>query len=80
MPKETPPRKPHRITLYIDRHGEFQWRRQAGNAQIVSASTEGYKTKADMLTNMITANADHLACPISDKTDSGAFLGRGALQ
>ncbi len=37
--------------FYKDNAGEFRWRRTAPNGQIVGASTEGYKKKADCLEN-----------------------------
>ena len=80
MPPETPPRKPHRITLYIDERGEYRWRRQAGNSFTVAASTEGYMTKAAMVDNMLTANADQLSCQVIDKAEGRNHLPRGALQ
>lgn len=80
MPPETPRRKPHRITLYIDDRGEYRWKRQAGNARIVAASTEGYTTKAAMVDNMVTANADQLACLVVDKAEGRNHLTRGARQ
>jgi uncharacterized protein len=31
-----------RVTVYQDDAGEWRWRRQAGNNEIISASGEGY--------------------------------------
>ena len=38
--------------VYKDKRGEFRWRRKATNGQIVGASSEGYKKKADCEANM----------------------------
>lgn len=80
MPKEMPARKPHRITLYVDNKGEFRWKRQAGNARVVAASTESFTTKSAMWKNLITANADQLSCVLSDQTDTGTYDSRGPLR
>jgi uncharacterized protein YegP (UPF0339 family) len=34
--------------VYKDRAGEFRWRLKASNGQIVAASGQGYKAKADL--------------------------------
>lgn len=38
--------------VYTDKRGEYRWRRKAVNGQIVGASSEGYKKKADCEKNM----------------------------
>lgn len=35
----------HRVVVYEDDHGEFRWRRLAGNNRIVASSGEGYGTR-----------------------------------
>lgn len=37
--------------IYQDNKGEWRWRRTAPNGQIVGASTEGYKNRADCVAN-----------------------------
>lgn len=37
--------------IYEDKKGEWRWRRTASNGNIVGASSEGYKAKADCVTN-----------------------------
>ncbi len=39
--------------IYPDNKKEFRWRRTAPNGQIVGASAEGYKNKADCIANAI---------------------------
>lgn len=41
-----------KFEVYKDKRGEFRWRRKASNGQIVGASSEGYKSKADCQKNM----------------------------
>lgn len=40
------------ITVYRDVGGDYRWRRQAGNGEVVGASTEGYEHRADALANI----------------------------
>ncbi|QPC43405.1 DUF1508 domain-containing protein [Kaustia mangrovi] len=44
-----------KLELYQDNKGEWRWRRYASNGQIVGASSEGYKARADAEAN---ANRD----------------------
>lgn len=37
--------------LYEDKRGEWRWRRTAVNGNVVGASSEGYKVKADAVSN-----------------------------
>lgn len=37
--------------IYQDSNGEWRWNRTAPNGEIVAASTEGYKNKADCVAN-----------------------------
>ena len=37
--------------IYKDGKGEYRWRRTASNGQIVGASHEGYKKRADCVAN-----------------------------
>ena len=37
--------------FYKDASGDWRWRRTAPNGEIVGASTEGYKNKADAIAN-----------------------------
>lgn len=41
-----------KFEVYQDKRGEYRWRRKASNGQIVGASCEGYKAKADAQANM----------------------------
>jgi uncharacterized protein YegP (UPF0339 family) len=56
-------------TLYKDKAGEWRWRRQSPNGEIVAASSEGYKNYADMLDNAIICGYPDLAGPEEDHTD-----------
>ena len=38
-------------TFYQDKNDEWRWRRTAPNGDIVAASTEGYKNRADCVAN-----------------------------
>lgn len=42
---------PDKWEFYQDKQGLWRWRRIAPNGQIVGASTEGYKNKADCEAN-----------------------------
>jgi uncharacterized protein YegP (UPF0339 family) len=42
-----------RWEFYLDKKGEFRWRRIAPNGNIVGASTEGYKLEEDCVANAI---------------------------
>jgi uncharacterized protein YegP (UPF0339 family) len=37
--------------FYTDKRGEHRWRRKAVNGNIIGASSEGYKSKADAEAN-----------------------------
>lgn len=41
-----------KFEVYKDKRGEFRWRRKSPNGQIVGASSESYKKKADCEANM----------------------------
>ena len=38
--------------IYQDKRGEWRWRRTASNGNVVGASCEGYKSRADCEANM----------------------------
>ena len=38
-------------SFYKDSRGEWRWRRVAPNSEIVGSSHEGYKNKADCISN-----------------------------
>jgi len=40
-----------KFEVYKDKRGEWRWRRQASNGNIVGASSEGYKSKKDAEAN-----------------------------
>lgn len=46
-----------KVTLYQDGGGEFRWRRQAGNAKIIT-SGEGYTRRSDVERGALRANLD----------------------
>ena len=37
--------------IYQDGRGEWRWRRTARNGEVVGASTEGYRNRADCVAN-----------------------------
>ena len=37
--------------FYVDKAGEWRWRRPAPNGKIVGASTEGYANRSDCVRN-----------------------------
>jgi uncharacterized protein YegP (UPF0339 family) len=41
-----------KFDVYRDKRGEYRWRRRASNGEIVGASSEGYKKRADCEANM----------------------------
>jgi uncharacterized protein len=51
--------------VYQDKKGEYRWRLKAGNGNILSKSSEGYKAKADCL-KCIENNRKSSDAPIVD--------------
>lgn len=43
-----------KFNIYKDKRGEFRWRLVTANGQIIAASGEGYKRKADCLSGIRT--------------------------
>ena len=56
--------KNDRWEIYKDKRGEFRWRRVATNGNIVGASCEGYRNKANAKSNAqrhgMNGNPDHV--------------------
>lgn len=53
---------------YKDKGGEFRWRLQAANNEIVADSNEGYKTKASCLNGIEVVKRIAGNAPINDLT------------
>jgi uncharacterized protein YegP (UPF0339 family) len=49
--------------IYKDVREEWRWIRTAPNGEVIGASTEGYKNKADCIAN---AERNMMVCPISE--------------
>lgn len=47
-----------RVEVYEDIHGEFRWRRIAPNNEVLSASTESYKSKSYAVEQATELNPD----------------------
>lgn len=54
--------------VYKDKGGEFRWRLQAANNEIVADSNEGYKTKASRLNGIEVVKRIAGNAPINDLT------------
>lgn len=48
----------HTVELYIDRRGEYRWRRKAANYKNISNGSEGYTTRAACEHGLRLANQD----------------------
>lgn len=47
-------KKVYDVVLYKDTKKEWRWRVKAHNGNVIGASTEGYKNKKDMVSNIET--------------------------
>ncbi len=54
--------------VYRDRAGEFRWRLQAANNEIVADTNEGYTSKASCLSGIDVVKRIAAAAPIHDRT------------
>ncbi len=54
--------------LYKDRSGEYRWRLQAGNNEIIADSGEGYSTKQGAEEGIADVKRIAPTAPINDKT------------
>jgi hypothetical protein len=54
--------------VYRDRAGEFRWRLQAANNEIVADSNEGYTSKASCLNGIDVVKRIAASAPINDRT------------
>ena len=54
--------------VYKDKAGEFRWRLQANNNEIVADSNEGYKSKASALNGIEVVRRIAGEAPINDLT------------
>jgi uncharacterized protein YegP (UPF0339 family) len=54
--------------VYKDRGGEFRWRLQAANNEIVADSNEGYSSKASCLNGIDVVKRIAADAPINDLT------------
>jgi uncharacterized protein len=52
-----------------DKAGEYRWRLQAGNNEIVADSNEGYNTKSSCLGGIDVVKRIAASAPINDLTD-----------
>ena len=46
-----PTRRPAHFTTYQDKAGKFRWRLVSSNGNTICASTQGYKTMTDCVSN-----------------------------
>jgi uncharacterized protein len=56
--------------VYKDSRGEYRWRLQANNNEIVADSNEGYKTKAGALNGIEVVRKIAGAAPVNDLTSA----------
>jgi len=54
--------------VYEDKAGEYRWRLQANNNEIVADSNEGYKSKAACLHGIEVVKQIAASAPINDLT------------
>ena len=54
--------------LYRDAKGEYRWRLQAQNNEIIADSSEGYKNKSDCTHGIQLVKTLAPTVPINDKT------------
>jgi len=55
--------------VYKDKGGEFRWRLQAANNEIVADSNEGYKSKASCLHGIEVVRKLAATAPVNDLTN-----------
>lgn len=55
--------------LFKDKAGEFRWRLQAANNEVIADSNEGYKSKASCLKGIDAVKRIAAGAPINDLTD-----------
>jgi uncharacterized protein YegP (UPF0339 family) len=55
--------------VYEDNAGEYRWRLQANNNEVVADSNEGYKTKAGCLHGIEVVKEIAASAPVNDLTD-----------
>lgn len=48
----------HRVIQYRDEAGEYRWRREAANGEIVADSSEGYVNSDDCASMAVQVNGD----------------------
>jgi uncharacterized protein len=56
--------------VYQDKAGEYRWRLQANNNEIVADSNEGYKSKASCLNGIEVVRKIADAAPVNDLTSA----------
>lgn len=54
--------------VYKDKAGEYRWRLQANNNEVVADSNEGYKSKASCLKGIEVVRSIANAAPVNDLT------------
>jgi uncharacterized protein YegP (UPF0339 family) len=54
--------------VYRDNAGEYRWRLQANNNEVVADSNEGYKSKESCLHGIEVVKGIALSAPINDLT------------
>ena len=55
--------------VFKDKAGEFRWRLQAANNEVIADSNEGYKSKASCLNGIAAVKRIAADAPINDLTD-----------
>lgn len=55
--------------VYKDKAGEYRWRLQANNNEVVADSNEGYKAKNSCLSGIEVVKRIAAAAPINDLTE-----------
>jgi uncharacterized protein YegP (UPF0339 family) len=56
--------------VYQDKSGEYRWRLQANNNEIVADSNESYKTKASCLNGIEVVRKIADSAPVNDLTSA----------
>jgi uncharacterized protein YegP (UPF0339 family) len=59
---------PAEFELYKDQAGEYRWRLQAGNNEIIADSAEGYSSRAGAQEGIRDVQRIAPTAPVNDKT------------
>lgn len=55
--------------VYKDKAGEYRWRLQAANNEVIADSNEGYKSKSSCINGIDAVKRIAASAPVNDLTD-----------